>query len=266
MTSRVRGQVFGELAEEYHRVRPGYPAELVTDLLALAGPGPVLEVGAGTGKATAAFAAHGADLTCLEPDNRMAAVLRRTVPGVPIVETTFEDWTPDRAYGLLISAQAWHWVDPARRTRLAFHALASGGVFAPFWNVFLLADEALHTELAAVDARHGLTDDGHSPHSLLLGGDLAEPRAFAVEWPDMADVLEVFTEARTLRYRSERSYTSAGYRKHLQSISLYRMLDEDARTAVIDDTVAVIDAHGGTIELTVFTDVAVARRPASPTI
>ena len=52
MTTRERGQVFGELAEEYDRVRPGYPAELVTDVLALAGPGPVLEVGAGTGKAS----------------------------------------------------------------------------------------------------------------------------------------------------------------------------------------------------------------------
>ncbi|GAA1625183.1 class I SAM-dependent methyltransferase [Actinoplanes couchii] len=262
----MRGQVFGEQAEEYHRVRPGYPAGLVSDLLALAGPGPVLEVGAGTGKATAAFAAHDVDLTCLEPDARMAAVLRRTVPGVPIVETTFEDWTPDRAYGLLISAQAWHWVDPARRTRLAFDALAPGGVLAPFWNVFLLADERLHTELAAVDSRHGLAEIGQAPHALLLSSIPAEPREFAAEWPDMADVPEVFTEAHTRRYRSARSYTSAAYRDHLRSISGFRMLDEDRREAAIDDLIAVIDDHGGTIELTVFTDVAIARRPASPAV
>lgn len=264
MTSRVRGQVFGELAEDYHRIRPGYPAELVTDLLALAGPGPVLEVGAGTGKATAAFVAHGADLTCLEPDARMAAVLRRTVPGVPIVESTFEDWTPDRAYGLLISAQAWHWVDAGRRTRLAFDALAPGGLFAPFWNAFLVSDEQLHAELTAVDTRHGLASDGQTPHSLLLGSILDEPRPFAVEWPTLSEVPEIFSEARTLRYRSARTYTSAEYRDHLASNSIYRMLDDEPRERVLDDTIAVIDAHGGTIGFTVFTDAAVARKPLSP--
>ncbi len=261
MTSRVRGQVFGEQAEKYHRVRPGYPEQLVTDLLAMAGPGPVLEVGAGTGKATAAFAAHGADLTCLEPDPRMAAVLRRTVPGIRVVESTFEQWPPDRGYRLLISAQAWHWVDAERRTRLAFDALAPGGLFAPFWNVFLIPDERLHAELAAVDARHGFTEGGQTPHSLLLSAVPATPVMFADEWPTMADVPEHFTETTTRRYRSALTFTSTGYREYLESISLYRMLDDTARTAVIDDTVAVIDAHGGVIELTVFTDVALARRP-----
>lgn len=37
---------------------------------------PVLEVGAGTGKATLALAERGLAVTCLEPDPRMAAVLR----------------------------------------------------------------------------------------------------------------------------------------------------------------------------------------------
>nr|GID88157.1 methyltransferase type 11 [Actinoplanes derwentensis] len=257
----MRGQVFGEEAEEYHRVRPGYPSELVTDLLALAGPGPVLEVGAGTGKATAAFAAHDVDLTCLEPDARMAAVLRRTVPGVTIVETTFEDWAPDRGYGLLISAQAWHWVDPGRRTGLAFATLAPGGLFAPFWNVFLVTDDRLHAELAAANARHGLAESEHTPHSLRLSDIPTEPRPYAEEWPDMADVVETFDEPRTLRYRSVRSYSSAAYRDHLLTNSAYRILDDEHREAAVADVAEVIDAHGGTLELVVYTDVAVARRP-----
>lgn len=261
MTSRVRGQVFGEQAEKYHRVRPGYPEQLVTDLLAMAGPGPVLEVGAGTGKATAAFAARGADLTCLEPDPRMAAVLRRTVPGVRVVESTLEQWAPDREHGLLISAQAWHWVDPDRRTGLAFDALAPGGLFAPFWNVFLIPGERLHAGLAAVDARHGLAEDGHTPHSLLLSAVPADPVPFADEWPAMADVPERFIETGTRRYRSALTFTSASYREYLESISLYRMLDEERRAAAIDDTITVIEAHGGVLELIVFTDVALARRP-----
>jgi SAM-dependent methyltransferase len=261
MTTRERGQVFGELAEEYDRIRPGYPAELVTDVLELAGPGPVLEVGAGTGKATALFAARNIDLTCLEPDPRMAAVLRRAVPGVPVVESKFEDWTPARGYGLIISAQAWHWVDTARRHELAFAALAPGGLLAPFWNVFLLPDQALHTAMAEVDTRHGLTGN-HTPHSMRPDDIPAGSPSFAEQWPELTGIEELFTDLRTLRYISALSYSSADYRAHLSSISAYRILGDAQREAVINDTIEVLDAHGGTIDFSVHTYVALARRPA----
>lgn len=105
---RNRSNVFGEEADQYEAARPGYPGELVTDVLADAGPGPALEVGAGTGKATVAFAAHDVELTCLEPDARMAGVLSRRVadfPQVSVVGDRFETWPPDRGYGLLYSAR-----------------------------------------------------------------------------------------------------------------------------------------------------------------
>ncbi|BCJ44961.1 methyltransferase type 11 [Actinoplanes ianthinogenes] len=259
MTATDRGRVFGEVAESYHRVRPGYPAELAADLLAEAGPGPVLEVGAGTGKATAGFAALGAELTCLEPDPRMAAVLRRSLPGVRVLETTFESWTPDRAYPLLISAQAWHWVDPARRAALAAAALAPGGLFAPFWNVFFVADPDLHAALTEVNHRHGLAGE-HTPHHSPAGSRSPEPLSFAKEWPELHLPGDAFTGMRTLRYRSARSYSADLYREHLLSLSLYRTLPPDRADAVLTDTVAAVEAAGGTIDFVVHTDVALARR------
>ncbi len=259
MTTRERGRVFGEVAESYHRVRPGYPAALASDLLELAGPGPVLEIGAGTGKATAAFAAHTNDLTCLEPDPRMAAVLRRDIPGVPVVESTFENWAPDRAYRLLVVGQAWHWVDPVRRGALAAAALASGGLLAPFWNVHLIADPDLYTALRAVDERHALIGE-HTPHSLPAAGRSAEPGPFDEEWPDFGLPADSFTELRTLRYVSARSYSANLYREHLMSLSLYRTLPPGQASAAVDDTIAVVEKHSGSINFVIHTDVAVARR------
>src|SRR4051794_37336193 len=107
----VRARVFGQVAREYERIRPGYPADLVTDVLAYAPPGPALEVGAGTGKATAAFAARGVTVTALEPDRQMLDVLRAKLPGVACVPATFEEHTAEQPYALLYSAQAWHWTD-----------------------------------------------------------------------------------------------------------------------------------------------------------
>src|SRR4051812_37134294 len=80
-----RARSFGAVADTYDRVRPGYPIALVTDVLDFAGgPAEALEIGAGTGKATRAFAqvARGLTITALEPDPAMSAVLtRRLDPG-----------------------------------------------------------------------------------------------------------------------------------------------------------------------------------------
>ena len=57
---RSEGLTFGEIADLYDRVRPGYP-EAVFDAVAGAVPDPrsALEAGAGTGHATAALAERG---------------------------------------------------------------------------------------------------------------------------------------------------------------------------------------------------------------
>src|SRR3954449_1125143 len=162
-TGRERRMVFGEAVELYEAARHDYPDALVSDVVAAAGPGPALEVGAGTGKATVAFAARGVDLTCLEPDPRMAAELRRNVPGVRVVGSTLEEWSPDRGYGLLYSAQAWHWVDEDRRNDLAAAALARGGTLALFWNKFLLEDTPLRAALTAVFPRYGIDVESQLP-------------------------------------------------------------------------------------------------------
>ena len=258
---RERRNVFGEVADDYDRIRPGYPAALADDLLAAAGGGPVLEVGAGTGKATVLFDRPGVELICLEPDTRMAAVLRHKLPAVTVLETPFEDWRPDRGYRLLISAQAWHWIDPDRRADLAWAALAPGGLFAPFWNVFGVADPALHAALAEVDARHGLTDQ--TAHRLAAAA--RQPLdAFEREWPQLGLTDGRFTDLTSRRYTSTLSYSTDRYRAYLLSTSLYRLLDPAQAGTVLDDAAAVIEAHGGVIEFSVCTDVAFARRAGGP--
>jgi hypothetical protein len=62
-TQRERRGVFGE-AEDYEKARPGYPAALVDDVLAAAGPGPALEAGAGVpADTTAVIDARGGEIT-----------------------------------------------------------------------------------------------------------------------------------------------------------------------------------------------------------
>lgn len=258
--ARERRIVFGEAVEDYDAVRPGYPDALVDEVIAAAGPGPALEVGAGTGKATVSFAARGVDLTCLEPDGRMAAVLRRNVPGVPVIEESFESWRPDRAYRLLYSAQAWHWVDAARRTDLAWDALAPGGLLALFWNVFLLPDRELKAALAELDARYFPSDELVSRGGWLAEQERTEIKPFAEEWAELGLDDGRFTGLETRRYRRSMTYSTADFIRYQATMSIYRMLEPDAREAVLAETAGVLDARGGGITLTVDTDLALARR------
>jgi SAM-dependent methyltransferase len=136
--SGERRLIFGSAAEAYERHRPEYPAALIDDVLAYADLGPhdrVLEVGAGTGKATRALLARGLDVTCVEPDTEMAGVLRRTSPQAHVVASGFEAYDPQHGFGLLCSAQAWHWVEEETRGDLALRALRPGGTIALFWNL-----------------------------------------------------------------------------------------------------------------------------------
>src|SRR6185312_16278906 len=84
---------------------------------------------------------------------------------------------------------------------------------------------------------------------------------FEQEWSELDLHDGRFTDLHGLRYESTLSYTSDRYRDYLLSTSLYRLLDPVAAEAALDDTLAVVDAHGGTIDFVVHTDVALARRP-----
>lgn len=266
-SQRERRQVFGEAAEQYDAARPGYPADLVTDVLAYADPGPALEIGAGTGKAAVAFAARGVDLTCLEPDPRMAEMLQRRCrpyPAVSVIVSSFEAWRPDRRFVLLYSAQAWHWVDPNRRTDLAAAALAAGGALALFWNTFRTVDADLHAALTDVDDRYGLAAE-HSPHHRHVERHPAGMSPdFDREWPDLRLTTDArFTDLVRRRYQWHLSYSTAGYRDLLTSVSLYRMLPPERREAVLADVARAIDAHGGSLDFVADTDRMLARRTAS---
>ncbi|MFC1432797.1 trans-aconitate 2-methyltransferase [Streptacidiphilus sp. N1-3] len=270
---RERRAVFGEAADAYEAARPGYPSGLVDDVLAHArlgdaaglGDAPVLEVGAGTGKASVAFAGRGLALTCLEPDARMAAVLTRACapyPGTAVVVTGFEQWQPPaERFGLLFSAQAWHWVDPASRWTLAFDALRPGGTIALFWNRFSVDDTALRSALTAAHARHDAAE--LAPNTL---GDpepaVADP---APAWP-LTDLLADtrYRDAETRSYPARHTFTRDRYLDLLASISAYRMLPESWRVPLFADIARTVDDRGGSFELEVETHLYLARTSDRP--
>ncbi|HYK69191.1 MAG TPA: class I SAM-dependent methyltransferase [Streptosporangiaceae bacterium] len=129
---------FESVAEHYHAARPDYPGELFDDLVAEAGLQPgarLLEVGAGTGKATIPLAERGFEITALELGPQLAATARRNLARfglVNVVQQAFETWQPPekQRFDLVYSATAWHWIDPSVGYERAWQALRPGGHLA----------------------------------------------------------------------------------------------------------------------------------------
>src|SRR5690349_14063941 len=151
---------FDRNADLYDAARPAYPEALVDAVVARSGiraGGRILEIGAGTGKATVPFARRGYAILALEPGANMAAVLRRNVaafPAVSVEETTFEAWPGEGpSFDLAISAQAFHWVDPAIRMAKVAGALRPKGALALIRNETTGLEAGLRAEMEAAYAR-----------------------------------------------------------------------------------------------------------------
>ncbi|WP_053715050.1 class I SAM-dependent methyltransferase [Saccharothrix sp. NRRL B-16348] len=130
------GSSFGTAAAAYAEHRPDYARAAVRWAVALA-PGPrVLDLGAGTGKLTAALVALGADVVAVEPDPAMLAELRRALPAVRTLRGSAEAIPlPDASIDAVVAGNALHWFDLAVAGPEMARVLSPRGVLAGLWNV-----------------------------------------------------------------------------------------------------------------------------------
>ncbi|MEV5873331.1 class I SAM-dependent methyltransferase [Streptomyces sp. NPDC052101] len=135
----TRAHSFNSAAAQYAANRPSYPPALFDTVEELAGRSlsgaRVVDVGAGTGIATALLHDRGADVLAVEPGEGMAAEFRRGLPHLPIVRGNGNALpVADASADFVTYAQAWHWTDTARSVPEALRVLRPGGALALWWN------------------------------------------------------------------------------------------------------------------------------------
>jgi len=249
---REQRLVFGEVAELYDRARAGYPDAVVDDVISFTEPdGPhlrALEVGAGTGKATVAFAARGLEIVALEPSAEMAAVARRNCqpfPGVHIKSASFEDWPVQAGgFGLVLSAQAWHWVSPEVRYRKAAEALRAAGTLALIWNRVRWQGEPWRNDLE--DLYRRLVPDLYARHPAFPG---LTPRPEDSDRGDEMRRTGLFRDEIVRTYPWSATFTADSFIDLLQSQSDHRLLDEHTRAQLFDAVRQIIASRGSEIEV-----------------
>jgi SAM-dependent methyltransferase len=136
---QLRGSSFGAAADAYAEHRPDYAEAAVRWALGpvwARRPLRVIDLGAGTGKLTASLIRIGADVTAVEPDPKMLAVLRRDLDSARSLSGSAEEIPlPDASADAVVAGQAMHWFDLDRALPEIARVLSPGGVLAGLWNV-----------------------------------------------------------------------------------------------------------------------------------
>ncbi len=123
-----RGPSFGSVAEDYDRYRPWPPRAAVEWILPHRIP-VVLDLGAGTGALSRRLLARADEVVAVEPDERMRAVLARSLPRVHLQAGRAESLPlPDASVNAVLVSSAWHWMDPAGAVPEIARVLRRGGI------------------------------------------------------------------------------------------------------------------------------------------
>jgi SAM-dependent methyltransferase len=256
-----RRLAFGDVAELYDEARPAYPPAVIDELIDAADLKPgalVLEVGAGTGKATRMLAARGLAVLALEPSAAMAEVARRNLANDPLVQieqSDFETWRPRGQVQALVSAQAWHWISPQLRYVRAGQALRSGGLLAAIWTLPVWESNELRGELREVYSRTvPELAAGFPMHPAGVSADLAG------DWHAEIEGSDAFARPRVREHPWSCTYATAAYLQLLQTHQDHILLTPEQQSALLSAIAAVLDRAGARITMDYVTRLCLAER------
>lgn len=204
---------FNSSAEWYDRIRPGYPAALVDDVIRLSeipAGGQILEIGCGTGKATEMFASRGYSMICLEIGIDLAAVAVQKLhrfSNIQIVVKSFEEWKSDgRVFDLVIAATSFHWIDPEIAYTKSASVLKPNGSLAVFSNTHINMNEGFFLRVqdiyracapSMISAATHMNGNEYEPAGTVLFGDpIVRSYQWAVEYnaKEYIDLLATYSD------------------------------------------------------------------------
>jgi SAM-dependent methyltransferase len=234
---RARALSFGGVAALYDRARPSYPPALIDRLMDWE-PHAVLDVGCGTGKASRLLVDRGCAVLGVEPDASMAAIARDH--GIDVENGTFEQWDPQqRTFDLVVSGQAWHWVEPEAGVAKAASVINPGGHLAVFWNRGR-HDPGVAAALNLVYERLAPSID--KPTTELHPAHEAHDEHF-----EALQSSERFAAVEARAYPWEAVYDRASWLDFIATQSDHLLLPDAQRATLLDAVGDVIDELGGTI-------------------
>jgi SAM-dependent methyltransferase len=236
---------FDQDASLYEKVRPGYPDALFEDIIRFSDmpkDGRILEIGCGTAQATLSFAERGYAIHCIELGENLAAIARRKLSAYPKVQVSvgsFEEYPlEEKTFDLVISATAFHWIDPKVGYRKAAKILRPDGTLALFWNKPVLTQVSADCFQSIQRVYERVV-----PEMAKRFPGLPHPDAVPTPIRGEIDRSKLFGEVTVLKYKWETEYTAQAYVKLLNTYSDHIALKEEIRAELLDGIENLIETR-----------------------
>jgi ubiquinone/menaquinone biosynthesis C-methylase UbiE len=215
-------------SDTYAAGRPNYLPAAFDDLIADLGTDAWVELGAGTGIATAPLVERGVEITAVEPVDAMRARLEAALPAVNAVAGTSEAIpVPDGSAQIVLASQSFHWFDYGPALDEISRVLVDGGALVTLWNV-RNQTESWVQEYTRISDRYA--------------GDT--PRWHTMNWRRAIEADDRFVLEREASWPNPFPSSPDLVVARLLSTSFIAALDEDVQAGMADELRAAV-AHLG---------------------
>ncbi len=235
-------KVFDDNAQAYDRYRPRYPQEAIEDIIELSHlqkEDPILEIGCGTGQITLDFLQKGYPLTAIEKGAALADFAAANIAPFKdgkIITSSFEDWQSDEQFSLILSAQAFHWIEKKAGLEKILSLLKSNGALAWVWNLDRSQSSLFWEETNPVYKKYFPSEKKH----VSLDERAAEYYRYLQRFRPKLEVLK-------REYAWAQDYSKNEYLGLLSTFSNHMTLEKDTRDLFFGDIGSIIDQLGGTV-------------------
>ena len=163
---------FDENSEIYNNVRPGYPQEIyetISKHIILNKNSRILEIGAGNGIASQEIYNNWqSNMVLLEPGGKLYELLYRRFKNNKDIEVRneyFEQYESTYLFDGIISATAFHWLDPSVKYKKSYNFLKDNGLLIIYWNNYGIENREIEKNIQKVYNKYGNgINDGKSTY------------------------------------------------------------------------------------------------------
>ncbi|NCB04057.1 MAG: class I SAM-dependent methyltransferase [Clostridia bacterium] len=247
MDWKKESEMFNLAADYYDKFRPSYPQEMIDILISETGikaNSKLLEIGAGSGKATELFTNKGFDILCIEPGKDLVKIGNERFKDVSIrfEAARFEECDlPKQYYDVIFAAQAFHWVpQPIGYERCAY-ALKEKAFLAPFWNMYITYDNVIDNELLEISNKYGGFAD-------FLSEKECEIRINSIVTG--IENSKLFSSPKVFRKLWRQAYTADEFFGFALTGNRFIQKSEEEKQFAYRELVSLADNHNGIIERT----------------
>lgn len=242
-TNYNRKNSFDDNAEAYDKYRSGYSHEVINDIIELSGitaEDKILEIGCGTGQITIDFLSRGYGITAIEKGRELARITAKKFAGYnnfKIVNSSFEEFETTDKFKLVLSAQAFHWIDKDTGIDKTINLLNRSGSAALVWKIDVSQDTEFYNDTNKVYGKYFPKD---------------EKQPYLQEKVDEYEFLlknrKELTGFIKKEYYTDKLFAKEQYIGLLKTDSLLSKLTAVNREKFLNEISSVIDAHGNRVK------------------